>query len=61
MAKTIAIWNRVFLNEEGLKCLFAAKDNPEKIIACKANGAGALTVNFLLGVGLATLLLVRAG
>ena len=63
LAKTIPTWTTVFNSEEGLNCVFAAKDNAEELLACQAkhNGAGAVTVNFLLGGILATLLLVRAG
>ena len=76
LAKTISTWLAVFRSEDGLKCLLAAKYSPGKIRACKANdneatavaaaakapanGATAVTTNFLLGASLATLLLVRA-
>jgi len=75
MAKTISTWLGVFRSEEGINCLLAAKYSPRKIRACinpnggnnrgtslantKANGATAVTTNFLLGASLAILLLVR--
>ena len=63
LAETVGRWNKVLSNAEGLKCVFEAEDDAEELLACKAkhNGAGAVTVNFFLGVSLATLLLVRAG
>ena len=72
LAKTISTWLAVLVSEEGLKCLLDAKDNTGKIRACnangatalafatKANGATAVSINFLLGASLAILLLVRA-
>jgi len=72
LAKTTSTWLAVLVSEEGLKCLLAAKYSPGKIRACnangatalafatKANGATAVSINFLLGASLAILLLVRA-
>ena len=75
MADTILTWNAVLARKDGLKCLFAAKDNTAKIRECKslgttvveaniaeqkASGATTVTINLLLGASLVILLLVRA-
>ena len=41
LAETIKTWNRVLMDEEGLKCVFAAQDNTEQLLACKAKHNGA--------------------
>ena len=44
LAKTISTWLAVFVSEEGLKCLLAAKDNTGKFSACNANWASAQVI-----------------
>ena len=47
MAKTITTWSwfKVLTNEEGLKCLVKAKDDPKGLLACKSKATEEQTNN----------------